>query len=107
MRAAFAIPDRAKARDEPNPIGKQNKNEDGCEEPKGLFDQIMANNALEEIVKALHEPLPKILRAARHWLDIPRSVLSKYDQSQRHNPCYKHGIGNKPTPAKPLCFWWN
>ena len=63
------VPD---AGEESDPVGRKDEDEDGGEEPEGPLDQMRADDALEEPVQALHQPLEKILRAPLGTCDIFR-----------------------------------
>ena len=45
-------------------------------------------------MEALHEPLPKILRAVRHVLDGAGGVLRETNDADRHDPRHDHRIGH-------------
>ena len=61
---------RSDARNEAEPIHEQNEDEDRGEKPKRLFDQIATDDVLKKLVKALHQPFPKILRSAWNRFDV-------------------------------------
>src|ERR1041384_6848908 len=63
VRAVMAPSDIAKKRNQPGPIGEQDKNKDGRKKPKRLAHQRMANNAFKKIMQTFDHPFPEILRA--------------------------------------------
>ena len=59
----MAPSDRADAGDEADPVGGEDEDEDGPEEPERLLDQVRADDALEQPVETLDEPFQEVLRA--------------------------------------------
>ena len=88
----------ADTRNEPEPIYEQNENEDRGKEPERLLDQIASDHAFEKIVKAFHEPFPKILRSGRHRLDFARGGLREHNHSGGHDPSHEHRIRKREFP---------
>src|SRR6516225_9895728 len=54
MRSLVPPPNRANPRNEAHPIGGENENENGGEEPKRLFGQMPADDSFQKLVQALH-----------------------------------------------------
>src|SRR5882724_8881798 len=75
-------PNRAKSRDQAYPVRKQNKDKYCGEEPEGPMDEVMADNAVQEIMETLDHPFPEVLGSFRDGLHIARGDLCEDDQSQ-------------------------
>src|SRR5439155_919730 len=79
--ALHAPADRADARDQAEPVREKNEDEDGREKPEGLFDEVVANDAFQEIVKIFHQTLPEILRAGGDFPHPARGNPREQNQS--------------------------
>src|SRR5688572_392482 len=91
----MAPSDGAHARNEPDPVGGKNEDEDRREEPECSLDQVAAEDAFEQRVQTLHEPLDKVLRATRYLCHPSRGELSKDDQPETDDPRDEHGVRNR------------
>src|SRR5258708_23593060 len=76
------------------PVAEQNENENGREKPESPFDEVMANDAFEEVMQAFDHPFPEVLGACRDLFHVPRGYLGENDESQRYNPRDHHGISD-------------
>src|SRR5947208_15491712 len=92
MLGVMAPANAAYARNQAQPVAKKDKNENGGEEPERTLNQMMADNAFEEIMQAFHHPLPKILCSFGDRLHVPRCNLGKDDQTQCYNPGNHDGV---------------
>ena len=70
------------------------------EEPERPLDQVRADDALEQVVEALDQPLEKVLRAAGHLRHAPRRELREDDQADRDDPGHDHRVGDR-EPERP------
>ena len=86
---------RADAGNQPEPVRRQDENENRREEPERLLHQSRSDDAFEKTVKSLHQPFPEVLRARRHFLNFPGGEPGKHNHAHRHNPRHQHGIGDK------------
>ena len=82
------------------PVGKENKDENRREEPKGLFDQVRPDDAFEKLVKTLDQPFPEALCARRHVLNFSRGAAREQNQPQGDNPGDHHRVGDKEFVAE-------
>ena len=74
--------DRADSRNEADPIGGKDENENGRKKPKRPLDQMRANDSFQKTVETLNQPFQEILRSSGNMLHVPRSDLGKNDQAQ-------------------------
>src|SRR5438270_1278875 len=88
---------RPDPRNEPGPVGKENKDEDRSEKPERLLNQVRANDALEEPGEALHEPFKEILRPARYPFHAPCRELREKNDPRGHYPGHHHGIRDRKS----------
>ena len=95
----IAEADAADAGDEAEPIREEDEDEDGGEEPEGFLDELMADDALEEVVKALDEPLDEVLRAVGDFLHVTGGELGEDDDADGDDPCDDHGTGHGNGPG--------
>jgi hypothetical protein len=93
---------RAHSRYEADPIRRQDKNENGREEPERPLHQVRANDGFQKAVQALHEPFQQILRPAGHAFHIPRRAPGEDDQADGHDPTDDHRIGDEAAPPLEL-----
>ncbi len=61
---------------------------------KVLLHQPRADDALQEVVQALDQPFPEVLRALGDILHAAGRHLRKDNQTQRHQPGHHHGVGD-------------
>src|SRR5690349_7925670 len=80
----------ANARNQPEPVTKQHEDKDCREEPNRLLHEFSADNVLKKLIETFDEPLPKVLCAVWHLLDVPSRELRKCDETDSHDPCYNH-----------------
>src|SRR5262245_28666469 len=97
VRGLMSAPDRSYPGNETHPIGEENEDENSCKDPERPVDQVRANDSFQKTVEALNEPFKKVLCSFGNFLHLPRSHLSKNDESQRHNPSDDHGIRDRET----------
>ena len=88
---------RADAGNQADPVRGEDEDEDAAEEPERPPDQMRADDAFQEAVEALDQPLQKILRALRHLLHVPGRDLREDDEAQRDDPGDEHGVGDRET----------
>ena len=89
--------DRADAGEEPDPVRRENEDEDRRKEPERLPNQLRSEEAFEKAVQALNQPFQKILRPVGHLLHVPCRHLCEDDEAERHNPGDDHRIGDRET----------
>ena len=65
------------------------------EEPERPPDQVRTDDAFEEAVEALDEPLQEVLRAVRHLLHVPRRELREDDEADGDDPGDDHRVGDR------------
>ena len=77
FRGLMSPADGADAGNETHPVGGEDKDEDRGEEPERPLDQVGADDAFEQAVEALDQPLEKVLRPAGNLRHVPRRELAK------------------------------
>src|SRR4051794_1497560 len=106
MVASDAPADGADTRNQPEPVRKENENEDGGKEPERLPNQVVTDDAFQESVELFHEPFPEILGSFRNCFDVARSDLSENDEEQRDHPCEDHGTGDETLVTQVSRVEW-
>src|SRR6266480_5975341 len=94
----------AKAWDQPQPVRKKNENKDTGKIPEGFLHQVMPNDPIQKIVKALNHPLPEVLRPAGDFFHVLHRYPGKDNQAQGDNPAYDHRVGDGEFGAKPAAY---
>ena len=89
---------RPDSRNQSRPVGEENENENGGEEPERFLHQLAPDDRLEKIVETFHQPFPKVLRTGRDGFDISGRDLREEDYRQRDNPGGKHRIRYRKFP---------
>src|SRR5207249_3696928 len=94
-RIVVSPTDRAHAGNQPEPVHKQNENENRSEKPKRFPDEFTPDDIFEEIVETLDEPFPKILKTSRNRFDVAGRKLCKNDDSSRYDPSHQHRVSDR------------
>ena len=89
---------RPDSRNQSRPVGEENEDENGGEEPERFLHQLPSDDPLEKIIETFHQPFPKVLRTGRDGFDISGRDLREEDHRQRDNPRGKHRIRNRKFP---------
>ena len=69
----------------------------GPEEPERLVDQVAADDALEQPVERLDDPLHEVLRAAGDLRHPARRELREHDQADRDDPGDEHRVRHRKS----------
>src|SRR5205814_9504141 len=80
------------SRNQSRPVGEEDEDENGGEEPKRFLHQLPSDDPLEKIIETFHQPFPKVLCTGRDGFDISGRDLREEDHRQRNNPRDKHRI---------------
>ena len=89
--------DRADAGQQAEPVRREDEDEDRAEEPERALDQVRADDALEQAVDALDDPLQEVLRAARDLRHRLRRAAGEEDQPDRDDPRHDHRVGDRKS----------
>src|SRR5579859_5588515 len=81
IRSPMPSANGANPGNQPNPITKQNENENTGKKPKRPLNQVVPDNALQEIMQAFDHPFPEVLRPIRDFFHIAGGQLRKNDQT--------------------------
>ena len=101
VRRLVAPADGADSRDQPHPVGGENEDEDRAEEPERPLHEMLADDAFEQTVETLDQPLEKVLRPAGHLRHPARRDLSEDDEADGDEPRDHHRVGDRKTEGPP------
>jgi hypothetical protein len=91
----MAPPDGAHSRNQANPVGGEDEDEDRGEEPEGPLHEVRTNDAFEQVVEAFDHPLEKVLSAAGYLRHPARRDLSERDEADGDHPRNHHRVGDR------------
>ena len=77
---------------EAKPVGKENEDKERREQAEGTRDHVLAHNALEHVVKELHDSFEGVLVTAGNQLHILRCAARPPKDHQHDDGCHEHGI---------------
>src|SRR5215471_15841445 len=86
LRRPMSPTNGSHARDQSDPVRRQNKDEDGGKEPECPPDQSRPDNALKKQIETFNHPLPESLCAVWNCLHIACRKLSEHDQTDGNDP---------------------
>ena len=82
---------------ESRPVGKEDQDEGGGQEPEGPPGEMFPHDPDEKIDQALHQPFHEVLKPTGDQLYLSRRQPGDQDQHPGHHPDHHHGIGNRDS----------
>jgi len=104
----IVLTNRADAGKQTEPVGEEDENENRAEEPEGLFDQMLAEDAFEKVIEAFHQPFDEILQTRWNQSNVASGKLRDENDDCGDDPDHQHRVtnGNWPQAEKFLCVNW-
>ena len=92
------LADAVNARNESQPVGSQDEQQDGHEDREEFLHHLLAGDILVEVVEDLDKPFHQVLQPAGHILQLARSKQGQHNKDDIDDQRRNKRVGQRDRP---------